>query len=140
MIQARTRPTLGLLRALESDVLEQSDGHGRGVAELETTEGHVVDVVLQDAGRVDGTALGGHRDGVEDLEGADYRHDEDERQDRTQQRHRDPPEHGPLAGAVDLARLVNGARDRLEAGEDEKGCVTHVPPHVDQRDRGDGQG
>ena len=51
----------------------------------------------------------------------------------------DPPEHPPLAGAVHLARLVDRARDRLQAREDEQGRVPHVPPHVDDRDGGNGQ-
>ena len=70
-----------------------------------------------------GAALGGHRDNIEDLEGADHRHNEHQGQDRAQQGHRDPPEHGPLAGAVDLSRLVDGVGDRLEADED-------VPVHL----------
>ena len=58
------------------------------------------------------------------------RHDDHEQQRRAEHRHRDRPEPADAAGAVDGRRLVEVARDPLQAGGDEDEREPEVGPHA----------
>ena len=116
---------------------EQRHGQRRRVSEVPAPERLVEDVDVDHAAGVDGSALRGHVDGVEDLERADQGDHQHDRQHRSKQRQRDAEEALHLAATVSERRLLHVLRDRLQAGEQQQRRVPHVPPHVDQRDRWD---
>ena len=83
-------------------------------------------------------AAGQHVDLVEDLHGADQRQDDDDEQVRHEQRQGDAPEDAAGPGAVHLGGLVEVARDRLQAGEQDEGVEAHMRP--DRHADGGGEG
>ena len=82
----------------QDDNQEHCDGGG--VAHLQEGEALLVDVVVNDANCGNWVPGVSDLNRIEDLEGSNQTHDEDQNQNRTQKRKRNPEEHSRLTGAI----------------------------------------
>ncbi len=115
---------------------EEDDGDRGRDARAEELEALGVHRVEQDFRSLAGAALGQHVHRVEHLERADRRDQHHEHRHRTEHRPRDEPEPRPgRARAVHFGRLVERARDRDEARQEQHHVEAEELPHADCRER-----
>ena len=106
----------------------------RAEADLVVTEHHLVDARRQRLRRRV-VRTGDRHDEVELLERVGRAQEDREPEQRRTHRQRDRPEHPEAPGAIDLRRLVDVLRDRVQSGEGDEHHERGPHPDVDQQDR-----
>ncbi|CDN46056.1 hypothetical protein BN871_KG_00070 [Paenibacillus sp. P22] len=133
---------LGLL-PLESQ-LEQGDGNndeeehersGGGIAEVAELEAVLVNEQRRGYGAVERPALGHDERLFEKLQPADHRRHADEEDGEAHHRNRDPGQLLPVAGAVQLRRLVVRAVDALQRRDEDDHVEADAAPQRQQDER-----